>query len=268
MSAPSSSALPPLTVALVSNGDVSVVPSLVESVAALVSRYGTLYDWAANQPQPRAMRGRAPVYVATIPGSDETVVVRHAWHGGLFAPITSDRFRWPTRAPHEYAMSVALRAAGIPTTQVLGYARYRAWFGFCRVDVMSRLVPNAYDLGMVVAGLVPDISCRDALSATQALLVRLARVGVVHPDLNVKNILVVRHADESLSAMIIDVDVVRWRRDDDAADTMRVNVARLTRSLRKWHRNFGCDVTEAMLNRFAHEAAQTLQAQATADVAS
>lgn len=258
MSASFPAAPPPLTVLSIGRGDVSAVPALADRLTALVKQHGTLYEWAANQPQPRALRGRAPVFVATVPDSNETVVVRHAWHGGVFAPLTTDRFRWPTRAPHEYAMSAALIAADIPTTHVLGFVRYRTWFGFCRVDVVSRFVPNAYDLGMVVAGLVPEIQCHEALAATQRLLVRLAHAGVVHPDLNVKNILLVRHPDESLTAMIIDVDVVRWRRDRNSLDTMQRNVDRLTRSLRKWHRHFGCDVTEAMLARFTNEALQAL----------
>jgi protoporphyrinogen oxidase len=35
---------------------------------------------------------------------------------------------------------------------------------------------------------------------------------------------------------------------------MHVNVARLTRSLRKWRRHFGCDLTERTLERFTREA--------------
>lgn len=253
---------PPIATRVVPGGDVSAESTMLEALASLIETHGTLYDWAANQTQPRAMRGRAPVFVATVPGTDDTVVVRHAWHGGLFAPLTGDRFRFPTRAPHEFAMSHALRAAGIPTTQVLGYARYRVRMGLCRVDVLSRFVPDAYDLGMVVAGLVPEIQCHEALEATHILLQRLAHAGVVHPDLNVKNILLVRSAGGELTAMIIDVDVVRWTPGRAPADVMQRNVHRLARSIRKWHHNFGCEVTETMLAQFTKDALHGLAAGA------
>ncbi|MDQ8163891.1 MAG: hypothetical protein P3C10_15040, partial [Gemmatimonadota bacterium] len=108
---------------LIGRADITALPSVLDDLEAILRHCDTLYDWAAGQPQPRAMRGRAPVYVATLPSSAIPVVVRHAWHGGLLAPLTADRFRRPTRAPEELAQSAALRAAGIPTTEVLGFAR-------------------------------------------------------------------------------------------------------------------------------------------------
>jgi hypothetical protein len=253
----------PLETQRVGAADVSASPTLVRVLAGLIDAHGTLYDWAAEQPQPRAMRGRAPVYVAALPDHSDTVVVRHAWHGGLLAPLTGDRFRRPTRAPHEYAMSARLREAGIPTTAVLGFARYDAALGFCRVDVVSRFVPDACDLGMIAAGLVPDVSCGEALAATRTLLVQLAERGVIHPDLNVKNVLLTR-TERSLTAIMIDVDVIRWDERRAPGDTMQANVARLARSMRKWRAHFGCDVTEQMLQRFTQEALAATPTRTTA----
>ncbi len=151
-------------------------------------------------------------------------------------------------------MSAKLRAAGIPTTSVLGFARYDALWGLCRVDVVSAFVPDANDLGAVAAGLVPEMECAEALTATRTLLVRLAAAGVVHPDLNVKNILLTRGPDRALTAMVIDVDVIRWDPARSPAETMQANVARLARSMRKWRTHFGCDVTEQMLQQFMRDA--------------
>lgn len=244
----------PLLTRAVRGGDVSASSDWIDELSALVESHGTLYSWAADQPQPRALRGRAPVYVASVPGKRDAIVVRHAWHGGLLAPITADRFRRPTRAPHEYDMSVRLRESGIPTTRVLGFARYDAWFGLCRVDVVSEFVPEAFDLGVIAAGLVPEVPCDEALETTRTLLVRLAQAGVVHPDLNVKNVLLHRLANGDLQAMIIDVDVIRWLPSRAPADAMRANVARLARSMRKWRTHFGCDVTEQRLAQFTEAA--------------
>ena len=234
----------------VGTADVTGVPVVLDDLAEIVREHDTLYDWAAEQPQPRAMRGRAPVYVATLPTCGIPVVVRHGWHGGVLAPLTADRFRRPTRAPLEMERSTALRAAGIPTTEVLGFARYPAAFGLCQVDVVTRFVADAADLGMVLAGLAPFVDCETALSATQRLLMQLADHGVIHPDLNVKNVLL-RPTSEGIEALIIDVDVVRWDAKRAPVDTMRANLARLTRSVRKWRTHFGCDVTDARIAAFS-----------------
>lgn len=236
------------------DADVTASPRLVGTLAELIERHGSLYDWAAGIPQAVALRGRAPVYVADLPGADVTLVVRHAWHGGVLAPITGDRFRRPSRAPVELAQSARLRVVGIPTTEVLGYARYDAGAGLCRVDVLSRFVPDAYDLGAVSAGLVPGITLPDALTATLTLLRQCASAGVHHPDLNVKNVLLTHGADRRLQAMIIDVDVIQWDASRPARETMLANVKRLTRSMKKWRTQFGADLADATIEHFAEQA--------------
>ena len=189
-------------------------------------------------------------------------MVRHAWHGGFFAPLTGDRFRRPTRAPIEYANSFALQAMGIPTTTVLGFARYDAGLGSCRVDVLSRFVPDAFDLGMVAAALVPEIATAEALDATAQLLYKMAVAGVVHPDLNVKNVLLARPESlmtpPALVAMIIDVDVVRWTTNVPAHEVMQRNLNRLVRSARKWRTQFGCDLTDRTLDAFVRDTVGTI----------
>ena len=223
---------------------------IAEELARLVATCGTLYDWASGQPQPRALRGRAPVYVATLPEAQRQVVVRHGWHGGLLAPLTGDLFRRPTRAPLELARSAELRRLGIPTTEVLGYALYSAPLGLARVDVVSAYVDDTADLGMVIAGLAPHVECDGALAATLVLLEQLARHGVVHPDLNVKNILLHTVGAQAPEAMVIDIDVVRIG-NSSPTETMERNVARLVRSLHKWRRHFGCDLADQRIAAFA-----------------
>ncbi|MEN9507496.1 MAG: hypothetical protein RLZZ621_59 [Gemmatimonadota bacterium] len=227
-------------------GDLTALPSLLAPLHQIIETHATLYDWAAAMPQPMALRGRAPVYVAALDGG-ERVVVRHAWHGGLLAPLTGDRFRRPTRAPREMQQSAALRDAGIPTTQIVGFARYDAGFGCARVDVVSRFVDGAMDLGMVLSGLGHDLSGDEAFDAVLDLLVRLAHAGVVHPDLNVKNILLRRSGRGHVDALVIDIDVIDWDPARPSVQTMSRNVERLVRSIRKWRRQFGCAVTDTQL---------------------
>lgn len=248
------SEIPNVEVRHVGDSDVTAFAAVVDALADIVAQHDTLYDWASGLPQPRALRGRAPVYVAALPNTPDTIVVRHGWHGGLLAPITGDRFRLPTRAPLEMCQSYALRRVGIPTSDVLGFARYPAGPGLRRIDVVTRFVPDAYDLGMIAAGLAPHIDATDAMRATIALLVQLASHGVIHPDLNVKNILLRHTPSQAPEAMVIDVDVVRWDATRAPNITMRANLARLLRSMRKWRTNFGCDMADERLARFERDA--------------
>lgn len=257
------SLLPPIENERVGAATVFAPKALLSRVADLVRAHGSLYDWASSEPQPRALRGRAPVYVAALPHGGPTVVVRHAWHGGLLAPLTQDVFRRPTRAPLELARSRELHAMGIPTTEVLGYVVYDAIFGLARVDVMTLYVADTADLGMVLAGLAPSIECDAALGATLELLAKLAAHRVVHPDLNVKNILLHTPDDAPARAMVIDVDVVQVNAGSPT-QAMERNVARLTRSFRKWNRQFGCELADTYIADFAAAAmARTPQGDAT-----
>jgi hypothetical protein len=234
-------------------------------LTALVREHGSLYDWASSQPQPQALRGRAPVYVAQLPDGGPSIVVRHAWHGGLLAPFTRDVFRRPTRAPLEMARSRELRRVGIPTTEMLGYTLYDAPFGLARVDVVTRYVDDTADLGMVLAGLSPAVDCEAALEATLDLLEQLAVHRVVHPDLNVKNILLHTPGGSPPRAIVIDVDVVLIGIASPER-TMQRNVARLARSLRKWKRQFGCELAEQRIAAFTAAAlARTPAAHAMAE---
>ncbi len=243
---------------LLNGTDVTAFPLVRDDMVMLVRKHGSLYEWAATQPQSKALRGRGPVYVVTLPISGVNVVVRHAWHGGLLAPLTGDRFRYPSRAAREMKYSEALRRAGVPTTSVLGFVRHKAGPGLVRVDVVTHYVPDAADFGMVVAGLGADVECDEALEATRRLLVHLAVLGIVHPDLNVKNVLLHRSGSGAAEAMIIDVDTIRWDPSRTPGDTMRRNLARLTRSIRKWRRRFGCELDEDRIDEFIRAASADL----------
>jgi 3-deoxy-D-manno-octulosonic acid kinase len=208
----------------------------------------SLYDWAAEQPQPRALRGRAPVYVATL-ASGETVAVRHAWHGGAFAPVTQDLWLRPSRAPHELRKSIALVNGGVPTAPILGYALYPAALGFVRVDVVSQFIEDTFDLGAVLMGLAAGVSIDQATAATRVLVRTINRQRLVHPDLNVKNILLQKctqsasapHRSLEVRALVIDVDTMRHRTDLSEAQVSAANLERLSRSLHKWKRQTESD---------------------------
>jgi len=203
----------------------SLAPALRDVLAT-----GALYDSAAAHPARRTLHGRGPVYAVPLGGV--SVVVRRVRHGGWLAPVTRDLFVPPTRAPHELAVALRLRAAGVPTPEVVAYVLYRAAGCFRRVDVATREIPGGADLGARLAHspTAPDRAA--AWAATDELLAALARAGAQHPDLNVKNVLIAGRPDGALAAYALDVDRVRWRPPGDPA-VLRANRARLERSARK-----------------------------------
>lgn len=212
------------------------MPALMQAMADVVRSSGTLYSWASRQPQSRLLRGRAPVYVVSFDDIDGRYVVRHAWHGGLLAPITRDVFLPPTRALREMRMSAQLRSAGIETAECVGFARYRAPGGLYRADVVTRYVPDAVDLGALLANGAsePDLDFRRGLDAAIETVLALSRAGFVHPDLNAKNLLITRDArGERLRAVVIDVDTIEHLPHGEERRTRAANAARLLRSLQK-----------------------------------
>jgi tRNA A-37 threonylcarbamoyl transferase component Bud32 len=214
----------------------------IDALSSVIEQHDTLYAWARQVQQPRALRGRAPVFVATIPSHDDiTIVVRHAWHGGLLAPLTRDVYRRPSRAPRELQIAERLRQAGVPTPQIVAYALYDAGPGLVRVDVASRYIDDSYDLAAVLAQHAPDIDRSSAFGALTLLLENLARNHFVHPDLNVKNVLIFRDSVRVLAA-VLDVDVVEHAIGDTSSTVHARNVARLVRSMRKAPMQFGIQI--------------------------
>lgn len=217
---------------LVGRARVVAQAALAAAVRSALSG-GSLHAWAARQAGARAMRGRDTAWATAFPGGVE-VVVRHSRHGGLLAPFTGDLFIAPTRAPAELAAARRLADAGVPTPEVLAYAVYAAAGPFVRADVATRLLrgrtfPEAWD---AAGGEERRWALVDAVSH---LLGALRRAGAHHPDLNVRNVLVLETAEGAGvagTAAVLDVDRVTFGPPGAAAPAAR-NVRRLLRSMTK-----------------------------------
>jgi 3-deoxy-D-manno-octulosonic acid kinase len=218
-----------------------VLPRIREAL-----RHGTLHRYAADHPAVRTMHGRAPVYAAPLPGNGMWVVVRHARHGGLLAPLTGDRFLRPTRAPRELAISLRLAELSIATPPMVAYVVYPAGPMLARSDIATREIGGGADLAALLSGAAHTASADAAIGAATVLLVNLARAGVHHPDLNLKNILVAPDGWGALSGYLLDVDRVQFGSPDRAA---RANADRLTRSARKWRDRHHMPITDAHIAR-------------------
>ncbi|MEO7996180.1 MAG: lipopolysaccharide kinase InaA family protein [Gemmatimonadaceae bacterium] len=232
---------------------------IIEALTVVLTRFGTLYEWARSVTQPLVLRGRAPVYVAQVPGSAGTMlVVRHAWHGGLLAPFTRDVFVRPTRAPNELRISGALRSCNIGTPELLAYALYDAGPGVVRVDVASRYIPDSYDFAVVLAGLSPIVPRLEAFVAIEALLRKLAQHRFTHPDLNVKNVLL-SERNHLAVASVLDVDVMQQNPGMSTSNVMEINANRLARSMTKSREQFGVHITDEEIEAFRQRLIHSVQ---------
>ena len=219
---------------------------LVDALVGPDGVVGTLYEYAARHPRARTFAGRGIAYAVPLPDGATSVVVRHSRHGGLLAPLTGDRFLAPTRAPHELATSLRLRAHGVPTPEVVAYVTYPAGPLLRRADVATREVPRAKDLAVALLGKADEETRRGWLDATARLLAELRAAGARHADLNLKNVLLAPDDAGRCTAHVLDVDRVTFAAPGDAA-AARANFDRLARSARKWRDLYGATVDEGDL---------------------
>ncbi len=216
-------------------------PELRDWAARVLSTGGTLFGAARSAPGAARLEGRGPAFAIDVAGV--RCVVRHYRRGGAVARFLGDRYLrlGPPRPFLELQASEAARGRGVPTPSALAASVHRAG-AFYRGDFVSELVPGSRDLADVLfggPGTDPPGSPRrtGALEAAGSLVAVLGRVGVRHPDLNAKNILL--SGDPTApSPHLIDLDGCRVLPVGSEADASRM-LARLERSLGKWERLAG-----------------------------
>jgi 3-deoxy-D-manno-octulosonic acid kinase len=196
----------------------------------------TLYEHAANHPERRLLTGRIPSYSIPLPNDGRRVVIRHSHHGGMLGPLRGDVFFPPTRAPYELLASYILASTGVRTPPVLAFAVYRAGWLLRRSDFVTLELPGV-DLGTALLEKPSQAERRAWLAPLGDLVRALTRAGAWHPDLNVRNILLVAAPDTTgaatTTAFVLDIDRVRFVPPGDP--TVRdANIQRLERSVRKW----------------------------------
>lgn len=198
----------------------------------------SLHEWASRQPGAVPMQGRATAWATTLPSGTD-VVVRHSMHGGMLAPVTGDLFFAPTRAPLELAAALRLAAVGVMTPEVIAYVIYPAFGPLVRADVATRLLRGAALPEAWREAATDDARWRLIESIAQ-LLAALHRAGAMHPDLNVRNVLI---TDGGIAA-VLDVDRVTF-----GAPAAGANAQRLLRSMRKQRVGHGVDLTSKQVQR-------------------
>lgn len=217
---------------------VVAAPHAVEWVHQALAEGRTLYDYAARDPGAETLQGRGPVYA--IPENSESWVVRHCRRGGAMARWLGDRYlRVGTLRPiRELRASLELPRRGIQTPRIVAVAIYPAG-PFYRADVASTRVPRATDLAQTLfeagstAGDDRVLACR----AAGDLVRKLAEHGILHADLNAKNILL-EWIERPPRVHLLDLDACRFVAPSSSWQRARMR-RRLWRSLRKWEARSG-----------------------------
>jgi len=220
---------------------------------SLVGADGTrsrLHEFAARHHSARALQGRSTAYAVTLPHAAARVVVRHNRHGGLLGSLTGDLFFAPTRAPRELNISLELSRLGVPTPDIIAYVVYPPGGLLQRSDVVSKEITGGRDLAeILLRDGAPERTA--AFAATADLLSAMARAGARHADLNAKNVLLTDGM-----AYVLDVDRVVLGEAPELA--LEANVARLSRSLRKWRDRFSAHISEGDIAEFESSSRRAL----------
>lgn len=205
---------------------------------------------ARRHPEAILFRGRAPVTSFPCPGLGG-VVVRPCWHGGLWGQLTRDLYLGHSRANREVVRSRWLHAKQIPTPEILAVLFYPAGF-FLRIEVVTSAIPSSQDFVSFLSARPEAADRQGALAAIRSLFSTLHHHGVVHPDLNARNILLSRQPKGDWRAWLLDVDAVWFGKPRNPVhDT--ANRQRLLRSLLKRARLGDLGMGESAVTALWHE---------------
>lgn len=211
--------------------------------SVLIQQHGTLFGAAAQLPRMGELRGRALALVVEIAGA--ACVVRHYHRGGAVARLLNDRYArfGPNRALRELQVSESARARGVATPPVKCVAWYHRGI-FRRSDIATRYIPATRDLADALFGDGPENPER-ATRATVRLIRDIVRAGLVHSDLNLKNILIAPDR-----AYVVDLDKCTVEEGVSAAHSKSMR-ERFLRSLTKWEGATGKKVAPALRSQLA-----------------
>ncbi len=191
---------------------------------------------------PFALAGRGGAFRIGWDGLSGALVYRRALRGGLVARVNRDRFfdRFP-RPFAEVALSEHLRGRGIATPEIVFAVVRRGASGAYRGAVASRWIEGGRDLADTLTALGADGERSDSArvcaiwNAVGRAVGALHAAGVLHADLNARNLFLVggRAGAGEPRVFVLDLDRSR-RRARLTASERAGNWARLERSLRKF----------------------------------
>jgi 3-deoxy-D-manno-octulosonic acid kinase len=165
------------------------------------------------------------------------LVVRKYCHGGVFGALAGTLFLGDGRMLNEFSLSMYARRRGVPTATPVAVRIQKACGPFVRAHYVSERIADTVNL----LELLKDAGMGDALGAPErrrlsqaigAAIAAMHDAGIVHADLNLKNILV-RDALGRPEAFVIDFDKAKLAGHLTLEQRM-ANLMRLDRSIAKW----------------------------------
>ena len=146
--------------------------------------------------------------------------------------------------------SQRIHAQGIATPEIVGVVFYKSGL-FQRMDFLTIQVPDSMDLVAFLASNVAAQQRQAALEAVRVLLAKCAAHGLLHKDLNARNILLA-NTDHATLAYLLDVEDVVWM-PHQVEHARAANHARLARSLHKRVRKGDLALTAQQLQALISE---------------
>ena len=161
----------------------------------------------AGRPDARKVAtGRAvPVHIP-VEGGSRRIFIRPYAHGGLLARFMGRDFRNPSRAFRELAVSHSAQSSSLPIPPLVGITAEQMANGRWRMEAWSWWIPNATALSLCLPSLPADGAARRELMAAVARALKVCHdAGLVHRDLNSRNI-VVERVPNAWEVRVIDLD--------------------------------------------------------------
>jgi len=178
------------------------------------------------------MAGRGTVEL--LAAGDTRCVVRQYRHGGLLGSIRGDGGISFDRAMQELRVAIAACQGDVPTPRPIGIIHDLAGAHKPGLFWLSELLGDTRDLARAILDGGLDRRERVAIAqATARAVAQMHNAGIVHADLQLKNILVRLGGESRSQAYLIDWDRAEYR-DRVTPQEAERNLLRLNRSLVKW----------------------------------
>lgn len=154
----------------------------------------------------------------------------------MVAHVLGDRYAaGGNRALDELKVSVVARARGIPTPEVVTAICYRSRM-FTRFDIAVCFIDHSRDLAQLL--FEERVVAPEEIAKAASLITTMIRGGLLHADLNLKNILI--GPDR---AYVLDLDRCKVVEEATAHD-VDVMRRRFARSMEKWESKTGRVVSD------------------------
>ncbi|MFN0060032.1 MAG: lipopolysaccharide kinase InaA family protein [Planctomycetota bacterium] len=195
--------------------------------------------------------GRGSHSIYELPDHAMHVIWKHCRRGGMIEPLLGDRHWNVRRFLDELRLTERARRAGLRVAEIVGLAIAGDTGRWKRVEILTRLEPDAVDLAEALSSAQLSTDLRRAiLLAAATELRRFHGLGFLHGDLNVKNLLWRQRESADVEVILIDLDPAGTRLTL-SGHTAQGNLLRLLRSYYKGLRRQEWHLSRTELLRFA-----------------